>query len=240
MILDGEEMEKYILRGSKTGKIGRNAINRDSLLSVSVALGVVLCSTTFIYNAYKVKEKDAKISEVISSTQDSIFSEQIEKELSVNIENKYEEDINKLCSYLYMVSQYDSIESFIEKDHKKIELVESYQDIFDTSLNLLKNKVSDEKGIPVENIFIYVGGGKTIAEVYEDGNLLDSFNLKGDQLQLAKSIAFFQTDHPDVYREDDKLFRGYMSNMKNVIIDSVKLVDQVEDYKLPDFIKFVR
>lgn len=234
-------MKNYQLKGSKTGRIGRNEINKDLLTSVTLALGVVLCSTNLIYKTYKVKEKDAQISTAISSTtRDSFFSERIEKELSINMDDKYEDDINKLCSYLYMISQYDSIGSFIERDSNKTELVDSYRDIFDTSLNLLKNKVSDEKGIPVENIFIYVGGGKTIAEIYEDGNLVDSFNLKGDQLQLANSIAFFQTDNLEFYKEDDKLFRSYMYNMKNVIIDSVKLVDQVDDYRLPDFIKFVR
>lgn len=231
---------KYKLSGTKVGHIVKNQIHNDLFRSLTVAAGVVLVATSLIYHISNIKARDDQISDTIASSSDLSFTEELEKKLSMKLDDQYEDKIEKLCSYLYTIEQYHGAESFHQKSSCKKELVDHYQDVFDTSLTLLKSKIASERQIPVESIFVYVGKGQTIAEVYEEGRLLNSFSLKGEQFQLANSIASFQTDDLEVYRESHQLFENYMKNMKNVIIDAVKLVDQVEDYQLPDFIQFVR
>lgn len=231
---------KYKLSGTRVGRIVKKQFHDDLFCSVVVVAGAVLVTTSLLSHISGVKAKDDQISDTIASTINLSYTDELEEKLSINLDNQYEEKIEDLCSYLYTIEQYHAAESFYQKNSCQDELINHYQDVFDTSLTLLKSKISAEKRIPIENIFIYVGKGKTVAEIYEDGVLLNSFNLKGEQFQLANSIASFQTSELDVYRKNSKLFENYMKNMKNVIIDSVKLVDQVEDYQLPEFIKFVR
>lgn len=234
------EKKRYKLVGSKVGKIEKNEIVRDLFRSISVSTGVVLVATSLIYAGHNIKvnrEKDQQIAEAVTSVNDSSYVSQIEKDLSIDLEDDYENDINKLCSYLYMIDNYQEEDAYSQYQ-SKCELVENYQDIVDTSLSLLKKQIATEKNVSVDRIGVYAGEEGYFAVI--DGNLENRMNFHGDQLRLANSIASFQGFLPTKFLEDEQGYESYMNKMRNVILDSVKLVDQVEDYQLPDFVKFVR
>ena len=103
---------------------------------------------------------------------------------------------------------------------------------------MLKKEIAAERNVSIDHIGVYVGSEGYFAVI--DGDLENRMDFHGDQLRLANSIASFQGFLPTEFLKDDQGFDFYMNKMKNVILDSVKLVDQVEDYQLPDFVKFVR
>ena len=161
------ENKRYKLVGSKIGKIAKNEIVRDLFRSISVSTGVVLVTTSLIYAGHNIKvnrEKDQQIVEAVTSVNDSSYVSQIEKNLSIDLEDDYEDDINKLCSYLYMIDNYQEEDAYFQY-RSKCELVENYQDIVDTSLNLLKKEIAAERNVSIDHIGVYVGSEGYFAEI---------------------------------------------------------------------------
>lgn len=233
--------KEYKISGSKTGKIEKNNIKKKLFKTIVVTIGVVSVSIS-IFNIARNRKKDEAIINSVSSVEDGRgYSEQIEKDLGLGLENKYEDDIDELCSYLYIIDNYNDVTDTLEKaEYKKI-LLDGYNNVINKSLGMLKGKVAEENGFSADDIIIRVGTYRQEAKVRNE-DIEKDIPLHKDQLRLASSIAHFQGIEVEKLQGavDNDLYNNYMKLMRDVIVDSVKLVDYVDDYKLPNFLEFFR
>lgn len=244
----------YGIKGFRKFSLSKRQLNNIKRRSIATgALLIGLGSFALGHDIKKNRDTDALIREGVSSFDtDSTnltnytsnnYSEQIEKMLNQDIEDKYEKDINQLSSYLYLVDNYVDSEDAMVAYHCKEELYNHYDDVIDISLNLLKNKIADSEQVDANEIVISVSRDGTVAKFING----DEVNLHGDQLRLANSIADFQGYNMDALQRNNNntIYNQYLKKLSRVVVDSVKLVNQdnhkdIEDYSMPDFVERIR
>lgn len=247
-------MVEYKSQGSRKTSLSKRKV--QIIKRVSITTGVLFVGVGGILLGREVSENrktDHLIQEGVSSFSKDVtdlsnysfndYSKKIEEMLEQDIENRYEKDINELCSYLYLVDNYAESEDPMEKYQCKEELCSHYEDILHTSLTVLKNRIAESEQVDPHNIVVSVSKNGTVAKMVNG----DIFHLHGDELRLANSIADFQGYDISHFMEGNNLsaYHQYLKGLSKVVLDSVKLVNKengeyVEDYTGPDFVERIR
>lgn len=217
----------YKLKGSKTGKI--KSIRKKELIAEVASFVGVICITAAIFPSMakgllNVSKSD-DIMETISNVENDNYAEEINRLLGLNLDNNYVENVDELCSYMKLIDTYYEGDP-IEKYTAKTKLAKDYKKIQDISLDLLKKKIADEDSLKAENLTVYMGRG---GEFVLNGDT--KIPLKGENLKFARNIADFQCYNPEVMidNNDASVFDKYITDLQEVIVGSVKLIDNEKD-----------
>lgn len=222
------EKTNYKLSSTKSGKIAKNNIKKSTLKKIAISSSVLLLSGTFIFQLKNMSDNrklNSNINEaVISIEPNRTYTDELESMLGVDFEAKYEDDLNVLSSSLYNINMYNAAADSLDKEKYKNMLLDDYNSVVNGSLRILKGKIASDNNALADDITIIVNDDGICARNSRDNDII---SLHGDEWKLADKIANFQGYNIENLRQNDSntFDDDYLNKMNNVILNSIKLVD---------------
>lgn len=218
----------YKLVGTKEGQIAKDFVKKNYGKILALSFGVLVIGSGFSMHANIIENRNTdKIINNASKTYSSDYSKTLETLLDVTIDDKDRDMVNTLCEYLQEIDEYEKVgmgvnEKFISIGH----------DVESIALGRLKSELAKSNDVREKDIKIYVGTYGTKYSVEKDDKSV-THSLKGDSGRLSDSIARLQGVTEDAAKKNDVNLKLYNNYVRDVIIDTIKFVNNKEDYKLP-------
>ena len=217
----------YKLVGTKEGEI-KETVKKNFGKVLALSFGVLVIGSGFSMHANIIENRNTdKIINNTVKTYSSDYSKTLETLLDVTIDDKDRDMVNTLCEYLQKVDEYEKVGMGVDE-----RFIPIAHDVESIALDRLKSGLAKENDVNKKNIKIYVGTYGTKVTVEKDGSSV-THSLKGDAERLSDSIARLQGKSEDSATQNDVNLKLYNNYVRDVIIDTIKYVNNKEDYKVP-------
>ena len=217
----------YKLVGTKEGEF-KETIKKNFGKVLALSFGVLVIGSGFSMHTNIVENRNTdRIINNTAKINSTDYSKTLETLLNATIDDKDRDMVNTFCEYLQEIDEYEKEGVGVSKKFMSI----GY-DVETMALDRLKSGLAEHNSVNQKDVKIYVGTYGTKITIEKDGNKITS-SLKGDEERLSDSIARLQGMSEDAAMRNDSNLRLYNSYVRDVIIDTIKYINNKEDYKLP-------
>ncbi len=168
-----------LVKESKTGNIVKKKLIMGGAISM---VGGMICLFSIL---------PGKAQNISYDSSYATYSQQLEEMLNVDMAPDLEEEVNKLQDISTMISDYQKSDAVIQKSDASKKLINEYEEIYKTSLDILKLNIAHENNCSSENLKVSYepSDGSWVASSDD----LGAITLTGKQREIAENIGNLQS-----------------------------------------------